>query len=325
MISSFCSYGDLGDIIYLAPCMKLVAATDGPVTLYGKDGLRPWDPLTARLWLIEDLFKSQPYVEAVLPYKGEHIDFDASMFRDQGHPYGVTLAALQAQWIGLNPNLRQPWLSVAPDPWAPIIVARSFRYRNRFFPWRELVDVFHSIMLFIGLDDEYADFCENFGHIERLPTAHLNAVAKAIAGCEIFIGNQSSPFAIAEALKHRRLLEVSLDSPDCIYGGGTYCYNGGLDIEILGRRFQSPAFEIVQRANINETPPNGWRVNLHGHFVASYALEPVLQGIQAKLAQDDIPIPKNLKDIVIDQSSVDLPPLPIMASIRQLQDLLAAG
>jgi len=105
MSSSFCSYGDLGDILYLCPSMKLVAGNDGhPVTLYAKNGLREHDPFTAKIPLIESLLLEQDYVEAVLPFEEQVINHDASLFRDRGHPFGVTLASLQAQWLVRRPG-----------------------------------------------------------------------------------------------------------------------------------------------------------------------------------------------------------------------------
>ena len=102
---TFSSYGDLGDVIFLMPSMKLIAEKTGdPVTLYCKDGLRPWDPFTARIPLIAPLLETQDYIEAVLPWNGEPVDYDTCLFRDDGLPFGETLAARQAQWLQAQPG-----------------------------------------------------------------------------------------------------------------------------------------------------------------------------------------------------------------------------
>lgn len=49
--------------------------------------------------------------------------------------------------------------------------------------------------------------------LEYIPVEDFMHMANIIAGCRFFIGNQSFPFAIAEALKVKRLLEVYHLSP----------------------------------------------------------------------------------------------------------------
>jgi hypothetical protein len=48
----------------------------------------------------------------------------------------------------------------------------------------------------------------------------------------------------------------------------------------------------------------------------------VIEKIKLKLAKDNIPAPEDLIDIMLDQSSVDMPPPPIMVPIRLLQAIL---
>ena len=48
-------------------------------------------------------------------------------------------------------------------------------------------------------------------------------MARAIAGARLFIGNQSLPFSIAEALKARRLLEACPRAPTNV-PEGPYAY-----------------------------------------------------------------------------------------------------
>jgi hypothetical protein len=189
------------------------------------------------------------------------------MFRDWGLPYGVTLAQLQARWLGLEPDLSQPWLSIWSEEIIPsnqIVVARSPRYNNPFFPWKALIGTFGKHMHFVGLEAEYTEFCRENGYVPRLPVADLYDVAKAVAGCELFIGNQSSPYAICEGLKHNSILEVSLYSPDCIYRrpNARFCYDGALELEFAGKTLRTPAFTMKARATLNETPPGVRRYKL---------------------------------------------------------------
>jgi hypothetical protein len=301
MSTSFGTYGDCGDTIYLCPSMRL----KGSVTLYARDGLRPHDPFTARLPLIAPLLEAQDYIEAVLPWNGEQIDHDASFFRDAGHPFGVTLASLQAEWLGLTPNLHSPWLTVTPDPWTPIVINRTTRYRNHFFPWDALVATFGKEMLFLGHPYEYEDFCRDFGRIGYLPTANLLKAAEVIAGSELFIGNQSSCYAIAEALKHNSIQETDLSTPDCIYvrPNAIHCHDGALDFTACGKHFTSKN-RLFVRAHPNETPPGGWSATVGAHKANSYAFDLTLREITTKLRKAGMDVPPDLKEMIIEQNSL---------------------
>ena len=311
---TFSTYGDMGDIIYLLPTMRLVAQQSGePVTLYAKDGLRLHDPLTARIPLFKGLLEAQDYIEAVLPWAGE-VDYDTTLWREIGYPYGVTLATLQAAWLRLNPDLRTPWLDVsaASNYEGKIIINRSPRYHNAFFPWAQLVEAFGSRMLFIGLESEHEAFCRECGKVTYLPTSNLLRAARVIAGSELFIGNQSSCYAIAEGLKHASIQETSLSTPDCIYprSNATYCHDGALDFSFGGQRFQSKS-RLLLRAHPNETPPKGWKVTIGEHSANSYAFALVVQEITAKLKRHGARVPKNLADLIIEQNSTGVQDHPV--------------
>ena len=287
--------------------MRLVAEQIGtPVTLYAKDGLRPWDPFTARLPLISPLLEAQDYIKAVLPWNGEEIDYDASMFRDGGHPFGQTLAHLQAQWLGLSPDLQTPWLDVsaAGNYRGKIIINRSPRYHNMLFPWGALVESFGKHVLFVGHQHEHHMFCSDFGAVEYLPTETLLQAARVIAASELFIGNQSSCYAIAEALKHNSIQETDLVTPDCIYPreNAIHCHDGALDFTALGQHFTSPS-RLLVKAHLNETPPGGWSITVGEHRANSYAYNLTLDEISAKLRRAGMEVPANLKDVMIEQNS----------------------
>ena len=287
--------------------MKLMAEVTGnPVTLYARDGLRLWDPFTARLPLFAPLLENQDYIEAVLPWNKEAVDYDTCFFRDDGLPFGETLAARQAQWLRMSPDLRNPWLKTYKRlRSAPIIINRSSRYHNHFFPWRELVEAFAKDMAFIGHPNEHEAFRQEFGYVRYLPTETLLEAAEAIAESELFIGNQSSCCAIAEGLKHDLIQETDLSSPDCIYPrpNATHCHNGELDFTACGKRFTSKNRMFV-RAHLNETPPGGWRIKIGEHEANSYGLNLALDEITDKLRRAGMEAPKNLKEIIIEQNSV---------------------
>jgi hypothetical protein len=299
---SFGTYGDLGDVIYLMPCMQLMPR---PVILYLRDGLRPEDPFTAKLPTLAPLLLAQDYVAEVKPWNGEPIDHDASFFRDAGLAYGATLAHLQAQWLGLNPTFSRPWITVKPRREAAIVVHRSPRYQNMFFPWRELVAEFGSEMIMVGVPHEHEDFVEKYEHIPYRPTANLLEVAQLIAGAELFIGNQSCCYAIAEGLKHNSIQETNVGvAVDCIFPrkNGIFCHDGALDTVILGQRFQTESRMIIKPTKI-ETPPGGWRVKVGPCSAQSYSFDVLMRDIVTKLTASNLKVPANLVDLIIDQST----------------------
>ena len=159
-------------------------------------------------------------------------------------------------------------------------------------------------MVFIGLPVEHTTFCEEFGHVEYLPTETLLEAAQAIARAASFIGNQSSCNAIAEGLKHRLIQETDLSSPDCIYprANATHCHNGELDFNACGKHFTSKNRMFVH-AHHNDTPPGGWRIKIGEHEANSYALNLTLEEIAGKLRHAGIEVPRNLKEIIIEQNS----------------------
>ena len=287
--------------------MKLVTEQTGePCILYARDGLRSHDPFTARIPLFAPLLESQDYIEAVLPWKGEAVDYDACFFRDDGLPFGETLATRQAQWLRMSPDLHSPWLKTHKRlRSAPIIINRSARYHNMFFPWRELVEAFAKDMAFIGHPNEHEAFRQEFGYVRYLPTETLLEAAEAIAESELFIGNQSSCCAIAEGLKHNLIQETDLSSPDCIYprDNAIHCHNGELNFTACEKHFASKNRMFV-RAHLNETPPGGWAIEIGGHKANSYAFNLTLDEITEKLRRAGMEVPKDLKELIIEQNSV---------------------
>lgn len=80
---------------------------------------------------------------------------------------------------------------------------------------------------FLGLREEYESFVKAFGMLPLIPTDNMLDVARAIAGCKLFVGNQTGNTAIAEAIKVPTITEVwpldaypRIDRPDAILGFG---------------------------------------------------------------------------------------------------------
>lgn len=256
-MKTFLHSGDRGDSIYSLPVIR----DNGPGILCVAD--KPWtNPITPWIESARKLIEAQPYISALKIHQGEAINHDFSTFRKIGHHQGRTIAELHATWTRLPCDINKPWLTVEPNPdmAGKIVVNRTPRYNNEFFPWKRLVYTFSEDMVFIGLPQEHQAFCDQYGKVPYLPTNDLYEVAAAIAGSEVYMANQSVGYAICEGLKHRSIQETHLQWADCIYArdNATYCFDGFLSFEACGKHFENPAVERRQKVVTSITPPGGY-------------------------------------------------------------------
>ena len=213
--------GDLGDAVVSLATLK---HHGGTFDYYARDN-GSTKGFVERLPIIRPLIESQPYINTVKIWKRESIAWASEGFRPSWHDKRRNLATCHAQhaldthFIDTLPDMSKPWLTVEPNKKFNdfIIINRSPRYNNPHFPWRQIVEHYGKLLCFIGLPQEHADFEHHFGKVRYIITHDMLEVAQAIAGSELFIGNQSSCMTIAEGLKHPRILEGSLLIPDCIY------------------------------------------------------------------------------------------------------------
>ena len=81
--------------------------------------------------------------------------------------------------------------------------------------------------LFVGIEKEYEDMRQVLPDLKFQPVSDFLEMATIINSCKLFIGNQSFPFSIAEALKTTRLLESYYKRPNVIVegdGGNDFLY-----------------------------------------------------------------------------------------------------
>lgn len=268
MTKRYQSSGDLGDIIASLAAVKHLG--EGIYHLVD----RPWTKaLTPRAALIEPLLLAQPYIGGTVVGESDHpILYDFSTFRQGGLPWGKTLGALQAEWIGIPAGIldfTQPWIDVpAAEGFADkVVIARSHRYQNATFPWKAILDFLEGRCVFIGLPEEHTALGQYGPEPEYVRTKDLLEAATIIKGSALFIGNQSSPFNLAEAMKHPRILECCDWVPDCCYGGGDVQYipDGKLTIGHLNVGYlETPAYTPPRDIDTSITPPGGWRYELPG-------------------------------------------------------------
>jgi len=224
-ILNFNHSGNSGDIIYALPTIQQIRERIGvDINLYfrinqpsklARGVKHPMGDVMLNQKMVDmliPLIKSQSYIHDCAVNTDQDIHIDLDYFRSGFIPQDKGNIAHWCGYItGVNPTLWKKWLIVEPDNRYnnTIIIARSERYRN------PLID--HSFLnkydnlVFVGVESEYNDIVKTLPKIKWMQVDDFLQMAKMIAGCKFFIGNQSFPFSIAEALKIPRILEVSFD------------------------------------------------------------------------------------------------------------------
>ncbi len=178
--------------------------------------------------LFAPLLLSQPSFNRCEAFQGQEIHYDLSAFRD--FPFDYRMGSI-SRWyfltFAVNWDLGKPWIEVEPDKsfQDAIIVARSSRYRTPGIDYRFLQK--YARVVFVGLPDEYADMRKQIPHMDYKPVANFLELARVIKGGKLFIGNQSLPSGLAEALKVKRVVELSYLTPTTVVEGPDgydFCY-----------------------------------------------------------------------------------------------------
>jgi hypothetical protein len=297
--------GDYGDVVYGLGVISLVPG--GPHRLCLVD--RPFTAnLTGRSDVIIPLIESQEYIESC-ECSEEEVDFDMSSFRPH---YKHTHTLLDAQYQHMSMEIpgissdkgASRWLTAKPNKKFSdkVIFARSPRYNNDHMDWRLIASRYRSVALFVGTDAEHETFCRNFGDVERLLVNDYKELAEAIAGCSLFIGNQSSPFSIAEGLKVRRIQETAINNPDCIFTGGDvqHVVTGNYTLPCVGKipEYKVPPIQVsIDSIDTSTVPPGGWKFTPEGgEPVTSISLSSVIgEGKRHGYSREDVII-QNVRD-----------------------------
>jgi hypothetical protein len=226
--------GHIGDLIYsLSACKSLYELTNEQIDFYiGFDNVNqtPNHPsgkytmTTEAFDYVRPLLLAQPYINSVnIHYKNIEVDFDFDDFRN----YKFNIGAYDLRkWHGIvYPELDirledkcvyvEKQLEYLKDK---IVVNLTQRYRSFNIDYTPLKG--HDVV-FVGLDNEYTAFKGLYGlDVKRVNVKDALHMAEIINSCRLFIGNQSSAYAIAEQMKANRALEVYNTSPNVISVAG---------------------------------------------------------------------------------------------------------
>jgi len=219
--------GSMGDIIYSLPT---VMAFGGGILWIRKKPHYEWlHTLLERQPCIRKVINDACGLNGFVNLDGYRI-VERKAYRS-GHFKHLAECHLLA--LGKESDISKPWLQgIESQMVADIVVSRSTRYHDREdIDWK-LLD--GCDVLFIGFMDEYEQFLSLYGvssfYYECKDALEM---AQIIKGSKLFLGNQSLGFAIAEGLKHPRVLEVYHKNANCMpQSDNGYTY---LDEELLGR------------------------------------------------------------------------------------------
>lgn len=179
-----------------------------------------------QLELARPLIEAQPWCNSLKAWNGEKIMVDLDRTRQSaiGAPYGYLPRWYFYCFPDMACDLSKPWIhNVDVNDTFPedaMIVNFTERYRNYHISYHFLKK-YEGRIIFAGLEEEY----ETFNKAYNLETAYLKIenfmdLASAIKSARCFLGNQSMCFALAEALKAPRILEVCEFAPNVIPSGG---------------------------------------------------------------------------------------------------------
>lgn len=298
--------GDMGDIIH---CMAVLKACSRPVRMYFADRNSVCKRIIERLPVLTPLLLSQDWIIEAKVHEGEEIHWNAGDFRFH-HSLTSSLAmAHYRHYLGqkhlprILTDFSKPWLSgIQKDvrsrgKW---VISRTSRYNNAYFRWSEIVRQRGQDLLFLGLPSEHTKFCEQFGEVEYAPTKNLLEAAQLIAGSSFVIANQSSILAIAEALKHPRLIEVCPRQPDVITAITPELIttvNGSATIPAMDGKpplvLPSGLSCINYLAQTNTIPRDGWRL---GNLTGAY-----YEQLEDAVARDRKVTKKEARKLILDE------------------------
>lgn len=184
------------------------------------------------LKMLKPLVESQHYINSLSAWAGEDIAVDLDELRTKhlvGMPYGCVTRWPFYIWPDMICDISREWIDISLKPREPhqstagkILINRTSRWRNDYINYYFLRN-YKTQLIFTGMQEEHEVFCKEIGvdpiEIPLLIVEDFLDLAHAIQSCKFFIGNQSMCFAIAEAMKTARILEVCPFAPNVIVSG----------------------------------------------------------------------------------------------------------
>ena len=213
--------GNAGDLIYSLPAMRKASEIKGEkVNLYLRINVpgqyagmnHPLGNVQMNRNIAEmlvPLLLSTDFIgKCQITEEPQEVDYNFDLFR-KIHNYTGHIS----QWYfhvypELTCDLSVPIdFDVKPLTDFDIVLNRTSRYHNPTFDY-SILKPYQERITFVGLPQEFKVISAKLPNIKHYEVENFYELAQVINGCNLFIGNQSMAFAIAEQMKHPRILEI---------------------------------------------------------------------------------------------------------------------
>lgn len=219
--------GNVGDIIYSLPTAKLLGVNSYILNICP-------DPRSGRLLTeasasgLVSLLLEQPWIEHVkiinanLPLEftteeriGTNINFDR--FRICNTDERIHILYRHSLPFNIRVDTCKPWINLQPiikkrfnSPYVAVCLTPRYRRFNKAYYENLLADIPSKNIVFIGTPQDQIERLNLSGY--TFIADNFLEIAQVISQAELFIGNPSASYAIAEALKVPRLVELPEDN-----------------------------------------------------------------------------------------------------------------
>lgn len=170
------------------------------------------------------LLKSLKYLNKVDIYNKQKIDINLNFFREMSLNFNIDSVRWYFHLTGIHADLTKPYVQAKKNEKYKnsIVIMRSLRRQNPLINYNFLNK--YKNLLFLGLYDEFLDLKKNIKSLKYYDSKSFLELASIIKSCRVFIGNLSFGYALAEAIKCKRLLESGPNFP-LIYPNGENAYD----------------------------------------------------------------------------------------------------
>lgn len=225
--------GNAGDIIYSLNAIRsacelndmdavLFLKLDEPIVLHPMFK-HPLGNVMLNKYMFDNLkplLMELDFIYDVMPYSNQKVDYDLDLFRKTGFNLGA--GDIKRWYLYAYPELQKNYSSdyffeqkVSENY---IVVNRSERYNNGYVDYSILNKVELPIY-FVGTDTEFNLMKAKVWDLQHKKVKDFLELQQFIAASNLFIGNQSMCYAIAEQTGCIRLLEVYFNCPNVITKG----------------------------------------------------------------------------------------------------------
>jgi hypothetical protein len=238
--------GTLGDLIYSLSIVKkmepgqFLVALNNIENCVSQYGYRPdeVDPAHQGRFTEQDfewlkpLLKRQSYIETVGTWRQGDAEPTVDLDRFRGTLFrGFEGNYVQAYHIAFGlpfalTDYETPWLEADPVTIKPMVVSRTFRYRDPAADavWKKMAEdgVLDRLGIFVGTKEEHEDFVQVTGvAIPYYPVNNFLELANIVAGANLIMANQNFVYSLAMGLGKQTVLETikikPLQNNECFF------------------------------------------------------------------------------------------------------------